>query len=158
MTRIALDVHGLPVTQGSARAFVAGGRARITSDNKGLSDWRELVSFTARQEMDRVGWVTTDAPVTVSLNFWLKRPKSAPKTRDVWPKKGLDLDKLVRAVNDALTNAGVWVDDSRVCGSMEVKRYAVGPDLPKIYNEKEHWASPGVRIVVMTLGEEATRR
>lgn len=146
-------VPGLPKTQGSTRAFVAGGRARITADNTSLAPWREAIVTRMLDAMERSEWVTTDLPVKVFYQFWLPRPQSAPKTTDVLPKKGLDLDKLVRAANDAMTNAGVWTDDSRVVSSAEDKRYAVGPHLPKIYVEGFHVPVPGLRVSIMELTE-----
>jgi len=130
---------------------VAGGRARITSDNEGLRPWRDSIVTYIRDAMERNKWVTTDGPVEVTYTFWLPRPESAPKTRDILPRKGADLDKLVRAANDALTNAGVWTDDSRVTDSQERKRYVVGPHLPKIYNPAKHMTSPGLVVRVVTL-------
>jgi crossover junction endodeoxyribonuclease RusA len=37
-----------------------------------------------------------------------------------------DLDKLVRCICDALTDAGVWKDDAQVCVLVAAKRYTNG--------------------------------
>jgi len=47
-----------------------------------------------------------------------------------------DLDKLERAIGDALTDAGVWVDDGQVVNSHTQKWYA---------------ETPGVHITVLEL-------
>lgn len=140
-------VPGIPTTQGSTRAFVAGGRARITTDNESLKPWRDSMAAIAFEARREIGWVPADEAISTEWHFWLPRPKSAPKTRDVLPITAADLDKLVRAANDAMTNAGVWIDDSRVCHSEEFKRYVVTPALPKIYDPAIHlFDRPGLFV------------
>lgn len=149
MASLTIEVFGTPKTQGSARAFVRGGRAIVTSDNAGLRPWRDTVLLAARDAMaGRQDWTRTPAPIFLTVTFWMPRPKSAPKTRDILPVKGDDLDKLVRAIGDSLTNAGVWVDDSQVVDLRTLKRYVVGPDLPKIYIPGWHRPAPGASIIV----------
>jgi crossover junction endodeoxyribonuclease RusA len=102
-------VHGTPVPQGSMKAFMVAGRPRVTSDNNNLKPWREAVKSRAIEEaISRI-----EVPVAVELEFRMPRPKSYPK-RIVWPLRKPDLDKLVRAVFDALTEASVWTDDALV--------------------------------------------
>jgi hypothetical protein len=48
---ISFDVAGIPQQQGSMRAFVVAGRARVTSDNAKLKPWRNLVSSEAMLAM-----------------------------------------------------------------------------------------------------------
>lgn len=54
--------------------------------------------------------------MSLAVVFTFDRPKSAPKSRRVWPvtRSSGDLDKLCRAVFDALVDAGVMRDDSQV--------------------------------------------
>lgn len=150
MASLVVEAYGPPKTQGSSRAFVTkGGKAVVTSDNKDLRPWRDTVAGAARDAMSaRPDWVRTAAPIFLTVTFWLPRPQSAPRTRDILPAKGLDADKLVRSVCDSLTNAGVWVDDSQVVDLRVLKRYAVGPDLAKIYIPGWHRAAPGASIIV----------
>ena len=55
----------------------------------------------------------------VHASFYLPRPKSHFTKRGVrlsapwWPVTKPDLDKLTRALLDALTDAGIWRDDSQ---------------------------------------------
>ncbi|RZU30472.1 endodeoxyribonuclease RusA [Blastococcus saxobsidens] len=62
------------------------------------------------------GWSRLEGPVSVAVVFTFDRPKSAPKSRRVWPvtRSSGDVDKLLRAVLDALVDAGVMRDDSQV--------------------------------------------
>ena len=63
-------------------------------------------------------------PVSVKLEFVMRRPKSAPKRTTPPATKKPDLDKLTRAVFDAITSAGVWDDDSQVVDAHISKRIA----------------------------------
>ena len=133
---IHFEVRGLPVPQGSSRGFyarakgAAKGRVIVTSDNRNLADWRRAVAYAAQPVAPAALW---DGPIEVALDFRLPQPKSRPthagrgKARHpilVFPDRIPDLDKLVRAALDALTNV-VWVDDSRVVGIEARKSYGV---------------------------------
>lgn len=107
---IAFQVRGLPIPQGSTRAWVLHGKPVITSSAKGLATWRRLVADVAQNFAPTEPW---DGPVGIALHFGLPKPKSAPKRKRVWPDKRPDLDKLTRAVLDALTYV-VFGDDSQV--------------------------------------------
>jgi crossover junction endodeoxyribonuclease RusA len=134
------------------KGYVVGGRARLTSSNQGrLKPWREAVRASA---------VTTIAvdyfehfqplagPISVRLVFALPKPASAPKKRRTWPigVRSGDLDKLARACLDALTDAGVWRDDSQVVHLDASKDYP-GPDISQTV--------PGVRITVHRITDPA---
>lgn len=149
MTRLDFEVYGTPGTAGSKRASVRGGKAVIFSDSKKIAPWRQDVVAAARAAMP-AGWVPMSGPIVLVLTFWLPRPKGAPKTTDILPKGGLDIDKLMRGTADAMTNAGVWVDDSQVVSAHLFKFYSVGPDLEKIYQPEFH-RPPGVSAQVMEL-------
>lgn len=152
-TSLLIEAYGNPETQGSSRAFVdKGGRAHVTSDNEKLRPWRDTVTWAARQALTRdPAWVQAAGPVRVDTAFWLRRPASAPKTRDILPVTGKDVDKMLRSIFDSLTNAGVWLDDNRVCSGEFTKRYAVGPHLAKIYRPDFHWPQPGVSVLITTI-------
>lgn len=107
---IRFEVRGLPIPQGSTRAWVLHGKPVITSSAKGLATWRRLVADVAQNHAPREPW---EGPVEIELDFGLPKPKSAPKRKRVWPDKRPDLDKLTRAVLDALTYV-VYADDSQV--------------------------------------------
>lgn len=111
-------VEGTPIPQGSKTGYVRGGRAVLVDANKKLKPWRAAVRSAAEEAIRDDGWVTLDEPCRVRITFNMPRPQ-----RPRWdvPAVKPDLDKLARAVFDALTDAGVWCDDSRVV-SMEVTK------------------------------------
>lgn len=149
MTRLQFIAHGRPVTQGSTKSYpTKGGKGvRTVSKTPPLIEWREIVRDAAARAAG-TEWHTQDDEAWVRLQFWVPRPGTAPKTRDVRPKRGQDLDKLERAVYDSITNAGVWTDDSRVCDAVLSKRFVVGPDLPRIYIEGYHRTAPCVVVEI----------
>ena len=134
--RITFQVHGLPIPQGSTRAWVVNGKPIITSSAKGLSVWRRLVADVAQNYAPREPW---EGPVGIELHFGLPKPKSAPKRKRVWPDKRPDLDKLTRAVLDALTYV-VFADDSQVIEIRASKDYGapgVVVEIRRILDESE---------------------
>ena len=112
-------VRGTPAPQGSKKAFVVKGRAIVTDANpKTLKDWRSAVNLTLQ---DRWEGPPIEGPVNVVLNFYLLKPKSVPKKR-TRPHVRPDLDKLVRAVLDALTGI-CFKDDAQVVSMQAEKHY-----------------------------------
>jgi Holliday junction resolvase RusA-like endonuclease len=116
MRSIAFRVYGLPGPQGS-KAFKGmshAGHAILLESSKKVKPWRTAVSFAARDAIDqREPWAPLDGPLTVTMFFYLPRPKSAPK-HVLYPTKYPDLSKLIRSTEDAMTDASVWADDARV--------------------------------------------
>ena len=114
------EVPGVPQPQGSTKAFRhrTTGRVMVTSDNARLRPWRDAVCWHARQALAGRGALV--GPVAVAVEFRFRRPAghfgkrglrpAAPREHVVRP----DLDKLARAVLDALNEAGVWRDDAQV--------------------------------------------
>lgn len=127
-------VDGTPAPQGSKRAYVPRGttRAVVVDDNKGpLRTWRLAVTSAARDACgDRP---PLHGPVALHVDFYLLRPTSHYRAgvrylelRDSAPRvpaNGPDLDKLARAVSDALTDAGAYEDDRQVQRLAAQKRY-----------------------------------
>lgn len=125
---IQFTVYGLPVAQGSKKVI---GKNVIEMADARLRSWRQDVASTARAAME--GASPYIEPVDVRLMFWLPRPQnhfgtgrnaeklkaSAPIAPAVHP----DLDKLARAVLDALTGI-VFRDDKQVVGMTLSKLYA----------------------------------
>jgi Holliday junction resolvase RusA-like endonuclease len=65
-------------------------------------------------------------PAYLSVRFYLPRPKSV-KPEAVMPHTGKpDLDNLLKSTMDALTDIGVWKDDSLVIQTIADKQYAEG--------------------------------
>jgi Holliday junction resolvase RusA-like endonuclease len=133
-------VYGVAQPKGSARAFMPKG-ARfpvVTSDNPNGRSWQQLVADGASRAIGESGWRILDDAVRLSVVFYLPRPKKY-RRRGVEPAHCTqpDLDKLVRAVGDAL-NAVAWVDDRQITDIVTAKRYAAVDAPPSV----EVWVEP----------------
>ena len=120
-----INVIGLPGAQGSKR-HVGGGR--MVEMSKTLPAWRDSVTWTAAGEWH--GAPPMDGPLALFVEFRFPMPASRSKTvrlRGMARKvTAPDLDKLVRAVGDALTAAGVIRDDARIAHIVATKVEVVG--------------------------------
>lgn len=137
------DVEGIPVPQGSKNARVvkprAGGpmRAVLFNDNdKVLKPWRALVTATARAAYSGP---RLEGALAVWADFRFVRPPSVKPLDRAYPTVKPDVDKLLRALFDGITDAGVWRDDAQVIKAL------IGKD----YDER-----PGVRV---RIGEHKER-
>jgi crossover junction endodeoxyribonuclease RusA len=133
MDSFSFFVPGEPITEGSTKAFTSGQRVVVTHDRGPELDlWRLRVARAAEAAARKAGWEPRhDGPVAVTATFLLPRPKSAPKTR-IRPHVKPDLDKLQRAVGDALSpykRPGVLRDDSRIVEWHSSKQYACVPTM-----------------------------
>lgn len=123
-TTIAFRVPGLPAPQGSKafKGFTPSGRAIMAeSAAKTLDPWRKRIAMMAHNQMQ--GQAPHTGPITMQLDFVLRRPKSTPKRRTPPAIKKPDSDKLARAVFDALTGV-IYRDDSQVIDHRVTKRLA----------------------------------
>ena len=112
---IKFFVAGKPAGQGSKTYY---GKGRMAESSKKLKPWRDEVIRVARlHAADK----PLDWPVRVSVTFWILRPNK-PKFRD-YPATPFDLDKLQRAVGDALQQSGLLKDDSRIVTWNAKKRF-----------------------------------
>jgi crossover junction endodeoxyribonuclease RusA len=130
---IVFTVFGEPIPQGSLKAFMPKGRRFpvVTADNPRTRPWKFNVTSAAREALK--GAPPIQGSVGLELGFYLPRPKSTPKRVAAQIKKP-DLDKLIRAVLDALTAAGAWNDDSQVTRVSALKRFAAtfqSPGIPR---------------------------
>ena len=124
---LRFTAYGTPRPQGSAKAFVRGNRAFITSDNVKLKPYRHTLTQVALEELRRN---VPEGPlcsrgigVEVSITFVLAKPKSkAKRVTEVVVKP--DVDKLCRAVLDSLTGVA-YEDDSQVVALTAQKLYGL---------------------------------
>lgn len=117
---LEFDVIGKPTPQGSKRAFVRNGRANLVEvAGAALKTWRADVEAAARAALAEE--TILEDPVEVHIAFRLPRPKSRPDGD--WHGTRPDVDKLTRAVLDALTTARVWEDDCLVADLRVWKQY-----------------------------------
>jgi Holliday junction resolvase RusA-like endonuclease len=105
---------GEPEPKGSARGFIRGKRVIITSTNKNLKGWEQAVRYEAQRYVEEhsVPCVDKTQAVLLDLHFYFQKPESTSK-RVVLHNKQPDLDKLIRAVGDALAGI-VYDNDSRI--------------------------------------------
>jgi len=127
---ISVWVAGVPAPQGSKRALGAGrpgGKIRMVEMSKTLPGWRADVRH-AFKDCDPHSFTGTRGPepVVVKIVFVLPRTKAMrnrPSADSPMVQKP-DVDKLGRAVLDALKSAGVYADDSQVVTLLMHKRRA----------------------------------
>lgn len=132
-------VPGIPAPQGSKRHV---GNGRMIESSKRLPAWRKTVT----EAVVAAGWhrepLLTE-PLWLELLFYLPRPQRhfgtgrnagvvKPGASALRPTSKPDLDKLTRAVMDALTEAGAWRDDSQVIDLLASKVYADVDDHPGV--------------------------
>lgn len=138
MSRLVAEftVVGKPVPQGSTRAFSRGGRIHTTNDPTGtIERWRGDIRSAFRPAPDEPVPQPWQGAISMRLAFRLPRPKShflpansrrpEPVLRPDAPfvaEGGPDLDKLARAVLDALTGQA-YVDDAQVASLATFKAY-----------------------------------
>lgn len=127
-------VAGVAQPQGSARGFKKGNRVIVTSDNKSLRPWRHAVTSEAQQKAAFAG---PDSPLSGALD--LELAFVFPRPAGHYGKRGLlatapvvkssrpDVDKLARAVIDALADAGIFHNDAQVARLMASKVYGDRP-------------------------------
>ena len=103
-------VTGIPVQQGSKNAYVVGKRAVVTDQNaKTLKPWRATVAEqagVAARECEQFA-----GALAVALDFYMPRGATVKRAR---PSVTPDLDKLVRALFDGITDSKLWKDDALV--------------------------------------------
>lgn len=138
---LRIEVNGNPVTQGSKVISFTGGGAYMREARAGqLTVWRNSVAIAARQAM-RTGippgesWFADGVPVEIAAEFRLPLPRTTQRRYPTSHRSG-DLDKLIRAVGDALTDARVLGDDAQI----------VRIDASKVHAGIGH--QPGVAILL----------
>jgi Holliday junction resolvase RusA-like endonuclease len=116
MSTVSFTVYGIPIPQGSMKAFTPPGfhRPIVTSDNKKLKPWRNdvacaAVSMMTAQKFTRCGRAV---PIAIEVTFFFSRPQSVKKSIEFKTTQP-DIDKLLRALLDALTGI-IYEDDSQV--------------------------------------------
>lgn len=143
MGYIRFTVPGIPATQGSKRPLKNG---IMIEANKRLPAWRTAV--TDRAFAARYGKPTMTGAIALGVTFIFPRPKSHYRSNGqlkdnapYWVSSigRNDLDKLLRAICDGITDAKVWRDDGQVAHLSEIN---------KIYGE-----FPCAEIEIETLSE-----
>ena len=152
---IQFRVYGVPKAQPRGRAYVNKATGRAGTYDPGTADyWRAAVRDEAVEAINK-WWrrIQITCGVELKLMFWMPRPQHhyrtgkhagelKPNAPTVHTKKP-DLDNLAKAVMDAITDAGLWRDDSLVYQKHSMK----------VYGER-----PGVEITITELANEQENR
>lgn len=144
---VSFRVEGNPTPQGSKdyKGLRGGKPVLIESSDAKLRPWRQAVAYAGRRAMGRRGPI--NGPVEVSVTFRLARPRSHFGARGLlpsapaWPAVKPDLDKLTRALGDALVQGRVLAEDSRI----------VHHDVWKEYATERY--RPGALVTIRTIGD-----
>ena len=130
MAEVSLSVTGNPASQGS-HAIMRGRIVQVNSTKH--KAWRKAIVQEAIATLPD-DWQPIDEPCELIVNFYMPKPASVKRSL---PTVSPDLDKLIRAVGDSLTDSGIVVDDSRIVRISARKLYAEGIE-------------PGATILVRT--------
>jgi len=120
---LVLQVPGQPVPQPRPRFTRHGGGRTYTPSGHAIHGYRQAIVLVAQAENAEqlVGAVALDVDAV------FERPPSHWRKHDLkpdapaWPRA--DGDNVLKAVADALTDAGVWQDDDQVVRWSIHKRY-----------------------------------
>lgn len=134
-------VDGDPAPQGSKRHV---GHGRLVESSKRVGPWRKRIAAQIAAQMSAEGLQQLgDGPLSCRLRFYMPRPKSHYRSgrfagilktlAPTWCCKRPDIDKLERAVLDALTMSGIIADDAQIAHVNKFKKYAVS--VPGVFIE-----------------------
>lgn len=127
---LSFYVEGIPAPQGSKSQTRTG---RMYEASKILPAWRKAVKAAAVEALNGRPGFEKGEPLTLGAAFYFPRGKTVTrKHHTVKP----DLSKIVRAVEDSLTDAGAIHDDSQIVAY---------PGTAKRYADE---CPPGVRITI----------
>ncbi len=129
LSTISFRVRGTPKGQPRPRAFARKVGDKFTArvyDAGTAEGWKSEIAITARKHLPDKPW---DAPIMLTISYYLARPKSHFNKAGIKPSAPVrptgkpDLDNLDKAVMDAMTTLGFWRDDSLVVHKASSKHY-----------------------------------
>lgn len=120
MPSLCVFVEGIPVQQPRIKAAIRGGKVHVYTPSDAKT-WKKQVTLAILKSPD---FTQVDSgPITMSCNFILPRPAGhydpignlRSQYRDsTYCYVKPDLDNLLKAVMDAISESGLWHDDSQV--------------------------------------------
>lgn len=132
LSAMPLMRHGKPVLGQNGRPII-----NVTHQNDArLKPWRAVVASAVTDAgWPALGLAALDEPLAVRMVFYYDRPDAQYGTgrnesrlkdsAELYPtRSGADVDKLQRAVLDALTGV-IWKDDKRIVSCVARRRYGV---------------------------------
>lgn len=127
-------VLGIPKAQPRARAFARkmGGKFVARVYDAGTAEsWKSMVVTCGNAVRPQV---PLEGPLRVDITFLMPRParlrkKKSPPGR-IWFASKPDRDNLDKAVLDAMTQTGWWIDDAQVVSGMVQKVYCAVDEAP----------------------------
>lgn len=133
---IQFEIKGTAAPQGSkSPGKVIAGRSTMRESSKALKPWRKNVIDAAKFAAGP-GWHPLDGALIATLNVYFSRPRNS-KFKD-YPAGAPDLDKLQRAIGDALTLAGIIHDDARIVTWVATKRWTDGQPFAAVRVQKHN--------------------
>jgi Holliday junction resolvase RusA-like endonuclease len=130
-TMIQFEVLGIPKPQPRARSFVLrgkGGKPILSKTGQPIlrvheagtaEQWKSQVAEAAKPY---VPFPPLSDPIRMDIEFRLPRPKAHYRSNGelkpnapIWHTGRGDIDNLFKAVSDALTVIGMYLDDGQVC-------------------------------------------
>lgn len=139
--RTRFFVKGTTRTKGSVTPIcTANGKGRIKHSSADLKNWARTVYFEAVGARNRAGVCKDDGPVAVALLFLLGRPKchflkdgvTLASDAPLFHTQPKDVDKLFRAVGDALTDC-LYTDDGQTIFGCQLKRWVERGEEPGVW-------------------------
>jgi Holliday junction resolvase RusA-like endonuclease len=158
---LTVTVRGVPRPKPDPRCFGRGGHHHLSipANSPGYAQWRERCTEAGRALAAQQRF-PKGTPVGLMITVTVPRPTSHYRTgknahllRSTAPAFPLsrshgDIDKIQRLILDALTDSGVWDDDSQAVRVEAAKCY---PDDPGSPDSLEH---PGAVIRIWNLKED----
>jgi crossover junction endodeoxyribonuclease RusA len=135
VTTIAFVVSGEPKGQPRPRAFARkfGDKWQARVYDAGTAEaWKSQIALAVKPHLPPVPWT---GPIALTVTFLFPRPKkhfrSNGAAKDDAPQYHTskpDIENCEKALLDALTQCGLWRDDSQVCHLSSKKRYSNAAD------------------------------
>lgn len=147
---LAFTVYGAALPKGNHTALLLKGMKHpiITESNRNVKGWQQLVAAEASHALNRIPAAERrllEFGVRLTLAFYLPRPKKHAKRGVFVPHTNKpDLDRLMRAVLDALTQV-LYHDDKQVTEAIVGKYFADVDDAPHVNIRVE--PAPGQPLV-----------
>ena len=130
-TDLLFVVPGEPVAQPRHRVSTIGGRGRLyLPKSHPVNAYKAAIKAAF---MDAAGkWKTVTGPIQLNVYCSFSMPASWSKKKRAESQGALhdakpDSDNVLKAVKDALTDCGVWIDDKQVALASISKRWSVTP-------------------------------